>query len=77
MKTSCSRGPDPRSSIGKTRTRPTPLVTLEKLDRWLDSYGRAWERKDIAPFIGCFAEDAVYQRSCGMPQHRRGKRIDG
>jgi ketosteroid isomerase-like protein len=35
-------------------------MTLDELDRWLDEYGRAWEREDIDAFVGCFAEDAVY-----------------
>jgi len=35
-------------------------VTLEELDRWLDSYGRAWERKDTNAFVGCFADGALY-----------------
>jgi uncharacterized protein (TIGR02246 family) len=35
-------------------------VTLEELDRWLDTYGRAWERKDTGGFAGCFTEDALY-----------------
>jgi uncharacterized protein (TIGR02246 family) len=35
-------------------------VTLDELDRWLDAYGRAWERKDSAAFVGCFADDALY-----------------
>ena len=35
-------------------------MTLEELDRWLDVYGRAWERQDIDGFVACFAEDAVY-----------------
>ena len=36
-------------------------MTLEELDRWLDVYGRAWERKDIDAFVALFAEHAVYQ----------------
>jgi len=35
-------------------------VTLEELDRWLDVYGRAWERKDVDGFVSCFSEDAIY-----------------
>ena len=35
-------------------------MTLEGLDRWLDVYGRAWERQDVDGFVACFAEDAVY-----------------
>jgi hypothetical protein len=35
-------------------------MTLEELDRWLDVYGRAWERKDVDGFVACFADDAVY-----------------
>ncbi len=35
-------------------------MTLEELDRWLDIYGRAWERKDVGGFVACFAEDAMY-----------------
>jgi ketosteroid isomerase-like protein len=35
-------------------------VTLEELDRWLDAYGRAWERQDTESFVACFAEDALY-----------------
>jgi len=36
-------------------------VTLEELDRWLDAYGRAWERQDTDAFVALFTEDAVYQ----------------
>ena len=36
-------------------------MTLDDLDRWLDTYGRAWERLDLDAFVGCFALDAVYQ----------------
>jgi ketosteroid isomerase-like protein len=35
-------------------------VTLEELDRWLDAYGRAWERQDTDAFVGLFTEDALY-----------------
>jgi hypothetical protein len=35
-------------------------VTLEELDRWLDVYGRAWERLEIDAFTECFAEEAFY-----------------
>ena len=35
-------------------------MTLDELDRWLDVYGRAWERKDSDGFVGCFAEGALY-----------------
>jgi ketosteroid isomerase-like protein len=35
-------------------------VTLEELDRWLDAYGRAWERQDTDAFVGFFTEDALY-----------------
>lgn len=33
---------------------------LDELDRWLDTYGRAWEQMDADGFVGCFAEDASY-----------------
>jgi hypothetical protein len=36
-------------------------MTLEELDRWLDVYGRAWERHDVDATLTCFAEGAVYQ----------------
>ena len=35
-------------------------MTLDELDRWLDAYGRAWERKDTAGFTGCFTDGALY-----------------
>ncbi len=35
-------------------------MTLDELDRWLDTYGRAWERQDIDAFVGCFAANALY-----------------
>ncbi len=35
-------------------------MTLDDLDRWLDTYGRAWERKDTDGFVACFSEDARY-----------------
>ncbi len=35
-------------------------MTLDELDRWLDSYGLAWERRDADAFVACFAEDARY-----------------
>ncbi len=37
-------------------------MTLDKLDGWLDTYGRAWERKDLDAFVACFAEDGAYYR---------------
>ncbi len=35
-------------------------MTLEDLDRWLDGYGRAWERFDRDGFVGCFTDEATY-----------------
>lgn len=35
-------------------------MTLDELDRWLDTYGRAWEHKDTDGFVGCFADGALY-----------------
>ncbi len=35
-------------------------MTLDELGRWLDVYGRAWERKDTDGFAGCFADGALY-----------------
>ena len=35
-------------------------MTLDQLDRWLDEYGRAWERQDVEAFVNCFTADAVY-----------------
>jgi ketosteroid isomerase-like protein len=35
-------------------------MRLEELDRWLDVYGRAWERQDTDAFVFCFTEDAAY-----------------
>lgn len=35
-------------------------MTLDELDRWLDVYGRALERKDLDSFVACFTEDALY-----------------
>ena len=37
-----------------------PIVTLDELDRWLDVYGRAWERQDVEGFVACFTEGALY-----------------
>ena len=35
-------------------------MTLDELDTWLDTYGRAWEAKDAEAFTGCFDEGALY-----------------
>ena len=35
-------------------------MTLDDLDRWLETYGRAWERRDADGFVACFAPDALY-----------------
>ena len=35
-------------------------MTLEELDRWLDVYGRAWERKDVDALVACFTAAALY-----------------
>jgi len=39
-------------------------VTLESLDRWLDVYTRAWERKGVHAFVACFTENGVHWWSC-------------
>ncbi|HEX2031042.1 MAG TPA: nuclear transport factor 2 family protein [Actinomycetota bacterium] len=33
------------------------------LERWLDGYGRAWERQDAQAFADLFTEDALYQET--------------
>jgi ketosteroid isomerase-like protein len=35
-------------------------VELADLDRWLDKYGRAWERGDAEASIGLYSEDVRY-----------------
>lgn len=33
---------------------------MSALEAWLDRYGRAWEAKDTAAFVGLFAAEASY-----------------
>ena len=33
---------------------------MSALEAWLDRYGRAWEAKDTAAFVGLFAPEASY-----------------
>jgi len=47
-------------------------MTLDELDRWLDVYGRAWERKDIDAFVGCFTPGAVYYWGPSWDEPLRG-----
>jgi len=35
-------------------------MNLEVFRSWLDSYGRAWESRDIQSFKGLFTDDATY-----------------
>jgi hypothetical protein len=48
-------------------------MTLDELDRWLDTYGRAWERKDVDAFVGCFVPDAVYYWGPSWDEALRGR----
>ncbi len=36
-------------------------ITLQAFDDWLDSYGRAWERRNPQAAADLFAEDGTYQ----------------
>ena len=47
-------------------------MTLEELDRWLDTYGRAWERLDVDGFVGCFTPDADYYWGPSWDEPLRG-----
>jgi hypothetical protein len=47
-------------------------MTLEELGRWLDVYGRAWERKDVDAFVSCFTADAVYYWGPSWDEPLRG-----
>ncbi len=47
-------------------------MTLDELDRWIDTYGRAWERKDVDAFVACFAADAAYYWGPSWDEPLRG-----
>jgi hypothetical protein len=47
-------------------------MTLDELDRWLDVYGRAWERKDVDAFVDCFTPDADYYWGPSWDEPLRG-----
>src|SRR5581483_10780945 len=47
-------------------------MTLDELDRWLDVYGRAWERQDVDAFVGCFTPDTVYYWGPSWDEPLRG-----